>query len=379
MSQRPATPAIALSSRCGAMPDAADRIGRVPRRLCLGTRSRRRRARRHRPSGDGLSRDAAAELGRTAQDDEPVAAGRGGCARPLVVPGDDRHRARTSDRMHAPLGGLVVVFGPNNFPFAFNSVAGGDFVAAVAAGNPVLAKANTSHPGTSRLMAQIAFDAAQAAGLPPGMVQLIYRTPPDVGFALVSHPKVAATGFTGSKHAGLQLKAAAERAGKPIYLEMSSVNPVFVLPAALGADDRRAAIAKELADSCALGSGQFCTRPGVTVVLDNAARRSLCSRRRLRTSTAGNPGTLLGAAGREEHRGSARRPARATGPRSSPAAPLSRTGASASPTPCCAPPATRFSPAPKACRPRRSAPSTPSCWRATSRRWPTSPARSTAT
>src|SRR6185503_11680442 len=132
----------------------------------------------------------------------------------------------------APIG-PVLVFGPNNFPFAFNSVAGGDFVAAIAAGNPVIAKANTSHPGTTRLLAELALEAARAAVLPPGMVQLLYRTPPDVGFVLVSDPHVAATGFTGSKNAGLKLKEAADRAGKPIYLEMSSTNPVFVLPRAL--------------------------------------------------------------------------------------------------------------------------------------------------
>ena len=87
---------------------------------------------------------------------------------------------------YGPLGGPVVVFGPNNFPFAFNSVAGGDFVAAIAAGNPVIGKANTGHPGTSKLLAELALEAARAAGLPPGMVQLLYRTPPDVGFVLVS-------------------------------------------------------------------------------------------------------------------------------------------------------------------------------------------------
>ena len=165
---------------------------------------------------------------------------------------------------YAPLGGPVVVFGPNNFPFAFNSAAGGDFVAAVAAGNPVIAKANTGHPGTSRLLAELAVAAAGGAGLPPAMVQLIYRTPADAGFALVSHPSVAATGFTGSKSAGLQLKAAADKAGKPIYLEMSSANPVFVLSGALV--ERSEALAKELFDSCALGAGQFCTRPGLTIV-----------------------------------------------------------------------------------------------------------------
>lgn len=195
---------------------------------------------------------------------------------------------------YAALGGPVVVFGPNNFPFAFNSIAGGDFVAAIAAGNPVIGKANTSHPGTSRLFAELAFTAAQANGLPAAMVQLLYRTPPDAGFVLVSHPAVSATGFTGSKNAGLQLKAAADRAGKPIYLEMSSVNPVFVLPAAL--EERLAPLAKELFDSCALGAGQFCTRPGLTVVSKTPHGEAFV--REVATHFSGaTAGTLLGASG----------------------------------------------------------------------------------
>jgi 2,5-dioxopentanoate dehydrogenase len=195
---------------------------------------------------------------------------------------------------HGPLGGPVVVFGPNNFPFAFNSVAGGDFVAAIAAGNPVIGKANTGHPGTSRLLAALARDAARAAGLPPGMVQLIYRTPPDVGFQLVSHPSVGATGFTGSKRAGLQLKQAADAAGKPIYLEMSSTNPVFVLPGALA--ERSAAVAKELYDSCALGAGQFCTRPGLAVI-PGGERGEAFIAELAALFAAGAPGTLLGPSG----------------------------------------------------------------------------------
>ncbi|HEX2660059.1 MAG TPA: aldehyde dehydrogenase family protein, partial [Polyangia bacterium] len=127
-----------------------------------------------------------------------------------------------------PLG-PVAVFAPNNFPFAFNAVAGGDFVGAIAAGNPVIAKANPGHPGTSARLAEHALTALRAAGLPLATVQLLYHTPPAVGLKLVAHPGLGATAFTGSKEAGLQLKAAAERAGKPIYLEMSSVNPVFVL------------------------------------------------------------------------------------------------------------------------------------------------------
>jgi 2,5-dioxopentanoate dehydrogenase len=168
-----------------------------------------------------------------------------------------------------PLGGPVVVFGPNNFPFAFNSAAGGDFAAAIAAGNPVIAKANTSHPGTTKRFAELAFEAVLECGLPKGMVQLIYRTPRDIGLLLVSHPLTGATGFTGSRRAGLELKAAADKAGKPVYLEMSSVNPIFVLPGAL--QERSAAIASELYNSCALGAGQFCTSPGLTVVLQDAA------------------------------------------------------------------------------------------------------------
>ncbi len=191
-----------------------------------------------------------------------------------------------------PLGGAVVVFGPNNFPFAFNSMAGGDFAAAVAAGNPVIAKANTGHPETTQRFAGLAFEAAVAAGLPRAMVQLIYRTPPEAGFRLVSHPLVGATGFTGSRSAGLRLKAAADAAGKPIYLEMSSANPVFVLPGALAA--RLPAIAQELFASCALGAGQFCTRPGLTVVEQGAhAEAFLAEAARLFGATP--PGTLLGA------------------------------------------------------------------------------------
>ena len=166
-----------------------------------------------------------------------------------------------------PLAGPVVVFGPNNFPFAFNSVAGGDFAAAIAAGNPVIAKANTSHPGTTRLFADLAFEAVQECGLPAAFVQLLYRTSRENGFLLVSHPLVGATGFTGSRRAGLELKAAADKAGKPIYLEMSSINPIFVLPGALR--ERSAAVANELYTSCSMGAGQFCTNPGLTILLRN--------------------------------------------------------------------------------------------------------------
>lgn len=164
-----------------------------------------------------------------------------------------------------PLDGPVVVFGPNNFPFAFNGVAGGDFAAAIAAGNPVIAKANPGHPGVTRLLAEAALAAMQTAGAPQALVQMVYRVRPEDGLRLVSHPLVGATGFTGSRAGGMRLKEAADRVGKPIYLEMSSVNPVFVLPGALA--ERLDAIANELFGSCTTGAGQFCTKPGLTIVL----------------------------------------------------------------------------------------------------------------
>ncbi|MGB8951403.1 MAG: aldehyde dehydrogenase (NADP(+)) [Candidatus Aminicenantales bacterium] len=169
---------------------------------------------------------------------------------------------------YGPLGCPVIVFGPNNFPFAFNSAAGGDFAAAIAAGNPVLAKANPGHPGTTKIFTELAFKTLQQSGLPPATVQLIYHLQPEDGLKLVSHPLVGATAFTGSRPSGLRLKEAADRAGKLIYLEMSSVNPIFILLGAL--KERREEIAGELLSSCTLGSGQFCTKPGL-VILEQGA------------------------------------------------------------------------------------------------------------
>jgi NADP-dependent aldehyde dehydrogenase len=161
--------------------------------------------------------------------------------------------------------GPVLVFGPNNFPFAFNSIAGGDFAAAIAAGNPVIAKANSSHPGTTRLFAEEAHAASHATNMPAGMVQLLYRTGHADGERLVADPRTGATGYTGSRHAGLKLKAAADAAGKPIYLELSSVNPVVILPGAL--EERFDDIVGQFATSCLMGTGQFCTNPGLILLI----------------------------------------------------------------------------------------------------------------
>ena len=207
-----------------------------------------------------------------------------------------RDEAKKIYSVFAPLGGPVVVFGPNNFPFAYNGAAGGDFAAAIAAHNPVIAKANTAHPGTTRLLAEIALEALKATGLPLATVQMLYRVPGDVGFELVAHALVGATGFTGSKNAGLKLKAAADEAGKPIYLEMSSVNPVLVMEGAL--KERGDAIADEFFASCTMGAGQFCTNPGFIMVPDTEAGRKFVATAQAKFS-AGHPGVLLGKGGRD--------------------------------------------------------------------------------
>lgn len=160
--------------------------------------------------------------------------------------------------------GPVCVFGPNNFPFAFNSAAGGDFAAAIAAGNPVIAKANSSHPATSQILAEEAAAAIQDCDMPAATVQLIYRTNHADGERLVSDARVGATGYTGSRGAGLKLKSAADKAGKPIYLELSSVNPVVITNGALS--QSHDSIVDQYMTSVLMGTGQFCTNPGLVVL-----------------------------------------------------------------------------------------------------------------
>jgi NADP-dependent aldehyde dehydrogenase len=172
----------------------------------------------------------------------------------------------------APIG-PVVVFGPNNFPFAFNGISGGDFAAAIAAGNPVIAKAHPLHPETSRLLAEQALMATEASGLPSGAVQMLYHLGNETGLRLVSDPRLGAVGFTGSRSGGMALKRAAEEAGKPIYLEMSSINPVIFLPGALSENGE--ALARELTDSCLAGSGQFCTSPNLILLWQSAEADTL--------------------------------------------------------------------------------------------------------
>ena len=169
--------------------------------------------------------------------------------------------------MLRPLG-PVVVFGASNFPLAF-SVAGGDTASALAAGCPVIVKAHPAHPGTSELAAQILADAVAAEGLHPGVFTMLFDGGIEVGTALVKHPLVRAVAFTGSLRAGRALMDLAVARPNPIpcFTEMSSGNPVFVLPGALGKG--RKSLAKSLFASFTLGAGQFCTKPGIVFLPDS--------------------------------------------------------------------------------------------------------------
>lgn len=161
--------------------------------------------------------------------------------------------------------GPVVVFGASNFPLAF-STAGGDTASALAAGCPVIVKAHNAHPGTAELAGQAIAGAVTDLALPPGVFSLIYGPGSTVGQALASHPLVKAVAFTGSQGAGTALMATAAARPEPIpvYAEMSSINPVIVLPDA--ATTNPADVAAGFVASLTLGAGQFCTNPGLVFI-----------------------------------------------------------------------------------------------------------------
>jgi NADP-dependent aldehyde dehydrogenase len=161
--------------------------------------------------------------------------------------------------------GPVAVFGASNFPLAF-SVAGGDTVSALAAGNPVIVKAHPAHPGTSELAGRAIVRAVETCKLPSGVFALLFDSGVEVGVALVQHPRIQAVAFTGSASGGKALMklAAARPQPIPCYAEMGSTNPLFVLPGALR--QRGVELAKGVQTSFTLGSGQFCTKPGLVFV-----------------------------------------------------------------------------------------------------------------
>lgn len=189
---------------------------------------------------------------------------------------DLRHDAALPDRkplprpdirmMQQPIG-PVAVFGASNFPLAF-SVAGGDTASALAAGCPVVVKGHSAHPGTGEIVAQAIETAIEATGMPKGVFSLVQGGKRDVGEALVQHPVIQAVGFTGSLGGGRALFDLCARRRNPIpfFGELGSVNPMFLMPHALAA--RGGEIAKGWAGSLTMGAGQFCTNPGIAVVID---------------------------------------------------------------------------------------------------------------
>jgi 2,5-dioxopentanoate dehydrogenase len=168
-------------------------------------------------------------------------------------------------RMLVPRG-PVAVFGASNFPFAYGAC-GGDTASALAGGNPVVVKGHPSHPGTSELFANAVSAALVQCKLPLGMFALLQGRRHELSAWLVEHPQIQAVGFTGSQRAGRALFdwASQRESPIPVFAEMGSVNPVVILPAAIR--ERSDQIAKELAASMLMGGGQFCTKPGVVLVV----------------------------------------------------------------------------------------------------------------
>jgi alpha-ketoglutaric semialdehyde dehydrogenase len=162
--------------------------------------------------------------------------------------------------------GPVAVFGASNFPLAF-SVAGGDTASALAAGCPVVVKAHNAHLGTSELVAKAIHQAALDCAMPEGVFSLLIGEGNQVGQDLVGHPAIKAVGFTGSRGGGLALVgiANARKEPIPVYAEMSSINPFFLLPGALAAGGAK--LAQGFVDSLTMGVGQFCTNPGLVIAL----------------------------------------------------------------------------------------------------------------
>ena len=179
---------------------------------------------------------------------------------------DEADRERKPPRpdirsMLRPLG-PVAIFGASNFPLAF-SVAGGDTASALAAGNPVVVKAHPAHPGTSELVGRVIQRVVKESGLPEGVFSLLFDSGIEVGIALAKHPAIKAIAFTGSLAGGTALMKIASSRPEPIpcYAEMGSTNPIFILPGAMR--ERGTQIAHGVQASFTLGSGQFCTKPGL--------------------------------------------------------------------------------------------------------------------
>ena len=207
--------------------------------------------------------------------------------------------------------GPVAVFGSSNFPLAF-SVGGGDTASALAAGCPVIVKAHAAHPGTGEIAGRIIADAVAAESLPPGTFSMLFGAGVDIGAALVKHPHIKAVGFTGSLRGGRALMDAASARPEPIpcFTEMSSGNPVFILPGALRKGP--SALAQGLFGSFTLGAGQFCTKPGIVFVPQSGETKSFLDELKSLVEQA-QPYTLLtGGIAREYDRATEQRASQAS-------------------------------------------------------------------
>jgi NADP-dependent aldehyde dehydrogenase len=219
----------------------------------------------------------------------------------------ERTPPRPDLRMRRIALGPVAVFGASNFPLAF-SVAGGDTASALAAGCPVVVKAHNAHLGTSELVGKAVQQAAVDCGMPEGVFSMLIGEGRDIGQALVAHPVIKAVGFTGSRQGGLALVATANARKEPIpvYAEMSSINPFFLLPGALAAGGGK--LAQGFVDSLTLGVGQFCTNPGLAIGLQGpdldafsaAAGEALQAKGAGTMLTAGIHQAYLGAVGKRD-------------------------------------------------------------------------------
>jgi NADP-dependent aldehyde dehydrogenase len=191
--------------------------------------------------------------------------------------------------MLRPLG-PVAVFCASNFPLAY-SVAGGDTASALAVGCPVVVIAHASHPGMAEIVATAVIRAAQQTGMPDGVFSVLYGGGRTVGQAVVKHPVTQAVGFTGSRAGGTALMETAANRPQPIpvYAEMSSINPVVILPGALARGE--AALAEAFFGSLTLGVGQFCTNPGLVFLPDDQGDEFLATLKTL--VEAGTPGVML--------------------------------------------------------------------------------------
>jgi alpha-ketoglutaric semialdehyde dehydrogenase len=193
-------------------------------------------------------------------------------------------------RMLVPIG-PVLVFGASNFPLAY-SVGGGDTASALAAGCPVVVKAHPAHPGASELVARAIQVAVEATGMPNGVFSMVHGVSTEIGMQLVKHPATKAVGFTGSLQGGRALfdAAAARPEPIPVFAEMGSTNPVFILPGALKKSG--GAIAEGLVQSVTLGVGQFCTNPGLTFGCQSDEWRTFVERAG-QVANAVAPGAML--------------------------------------------------------------------------------------